>query len=428
LLFAFAAAFSVSLAYLGLAAFTLAFVAQGARLRRLLQEPVVWAGLVFAAFVTLHSAIWYLQAPTPEYAHVVARTGADWVKLLLFVPLAWWLARWPRRIGLVLFLAVLGLALGFLRKVDWLTLDAAFLARQFWDYLPPLALGLFSGVGAIGLLVCRAGVFARLGPGPWRWPAVVAYLLLVALLLQMLVLSFSRSAWLSFAACLVLWGGLAGTHALRQRDPRTWRRGFWSGIAVLVLLGVAAGMNRDALTARLGEEHQTLTQIAAGHLDDANRSSIALRLHAWRFAYDMWLERPWFGWGSGTSPYWIQQSGLERLKDHDLWLSDLHNTYIELLFQLGLVGTSLLMLLVGLLVRDASRRCLQDPSPEGHDRPPCLCDLLLIAGAFVAIWMLADHRATNHDWRFFWMLLAGSAYALHLAPILAPRQPQEGEA
>lgn len=45
-LFAFTAAFSVSLAYLGLMLFSLAFVAQGPHLRPLLAEPVVQAGLV----------------------------------------------------------------------------------------------------------------------------------------------------------------------------------------------------------------------------------------------------------------------------------------------------------------------------------------------------------------------------------------------
>jgi O-antigen ligase len=441
-LFAFTAAFSVSLAYVGLTLFTLAFVAQGARLRPLLREPVVRVSLAFAAFVAVHSLVWYLQAPTAGYAHEVARTGADWVKLLLFIPLAWWLGGDPQgtgssvrgmkslrfhppHIGLVLFLAVLGLALGFLRKLDWSALDAAVFTQQFVAYLQPLALGLFAGVGAIGLLVCRSQLFARVAAGPWRWLAILGYVLFVALVLEMLVLSFSRSAWLGFGACLVLWGGLLGVRALGRRNGSASRRGFLGGIAALTLVGAAVGLNLDTLSSRLGVVYHDLGQVAFGELEEVNPSSIALRVRVWHFAYGMWRERPWFGWGAGTSGYWIQDSGQAQLKDADLWLADLHNTYAELLFQFGVVGAVLFLSLVGLLVWTAARRCRRGPAQEGSAAPPCLCDLLLLAGVFVALWVLTDHRATNHDFRFFWMLLAGSAYALHLAPVLAGAQDRD---
>ena len=97
----------------------------------------------------------------------------------------------------------------------------------------------------------------------------------------------------------------------------------------------------------------------------------------------------------------------------------LHNTYLELFFQFGVVGASLFLSLAVLLVQTTVRRCRRGLPRNLRCGPPCLCDLLLLAGVFVALWVLMDHRATNHDWRFFWMLLAGSAYALHLAPGLA---------
>jgi O-antigen ligase len=414
-LFAFAAPFSVSLAELGQALFVLAFLAQGPRLRPLLREPVVRAGLVFAAFVGLHSLAWYLQAPTAAYAQGVVRTGADWIKLLLFIPLAWWLAMRPRRIGWVLLLAALGLALGFLRKLDWLALDAGFFTQQFVNYLQPLALGLFSGVGVIGLLVCRAELLAVVRPGPWRWLAVAGYVLLVALLLELLVLSFSRTAWLGFAACLVLWGALTAVRSLRRGKPMAWRRGLWGGAAALSLLGLVVTLNLDTLSSRLGTEQQTLAQVASGGLEETNRSSLALRLHVWRFGLGIWLERPWFGWGAGSSSGWIRESGLPQLWADDRWLAHLHNTYLELLFQFGLIGALLFLALPALLVRTTARTCQGQSPGSWPGGPRCLCDLLLMAAVFVALWVLMDHRATNHDWRSFWMLLAGSAYALHLA-------------
>ncbi len=421
-LFAFSALFSVTLADIGLALVVLAFVAEGRRLRGLWTEPAVRVALLFAAYVAVQSLFWYLNAPTPGYAATVARTGADWIKLLLFIPFGYWAARRPHHIPGLLLLFALGLAFGFVRKLDWGALDAGFFTRQFTDYLQPLALGLFAGVSALGLLVCRAALLAPVRRGGWRWLILPAYAALLLLMLELLMLSFSRSSWLAFAACLVLWGLLTLVQALRGRDPTQLRRGLGTLALVAALLGSAVLMNLDSLRARLGAEGNTLGQIAAGQLAQDNRSSIALRLHAWQFGTALWLERPWTGWGAGSSGYWIQDSGLTQLRDSDRWLADLHNTYLELAFQLGAVGLALFLALVWLIARDCTRACrgAGGPEPPG-DRPlPCLCQLLLLAAVFLALWMLTDHRATNHDGRFFWTLLAGSAYALHLARRSAP--------
>ena len=80
-------------------------------------------------------------------------------------------------------------------------------------------------------------------------------------------------------------------------------------------------LNLDTLTSRLSMEQQTLRRSPRGALEETNRSSIALRLNAWRFAYGMWLDRPWFGWGAGTSDYWIRASGLPQLRDGTMWLA-----------------------------------------------------------------------------------------------------------
>lgn len=419
-LFAFSAAFSVALAYLGILMFTLAFVAEGRLLRPLLAEAVVIAGLGFAAFVASHSALWYLLAPSPDYAHAVASGGADWIKLLLFIPLAWWLADAPKRIGLALSLAALGLAFGFLRKVDWAALDAAFFAQQFDDYLPPLALGLYAGTAALGLIVCRTPFTARMKSRLPGWAALTIWATLFVLFLEILVLSFARSAWLGFAACLAIWGALAAIRALRPGGTSNRQRTLLSAVAIVVLVLVAAGLNLDNLSQRMAAEQEVLSQLTAGELEETNPGSIAIRVHGWLFGYELWSQRPWLGWGAGSSGYWMRASGLPQLQQHGSWLSDLHNTYFEVLFQFGLVGAALLGLFLGLLVRDAASASCRGSLDRRIS--PCVYKLLGLAAFFAGLWMLTNDRATNHDFRFFWMLVAGSAYALHLAAGQATRR------
>lgn len=422
LLFAFSAGFSIALAYLGILVFTLAFVAQGQQLRPLLAQPVIWASLGFAAFIVAHSIAWYLLAPSPAYASTVAEAAADWVKLLLFIPLAWWLAKNPTHIGHALALAALGLAFGFLRSVEWGALDATFFTRQFDAYLSPLALGLYAGTAALGVIVCRAALISWMGMRLRPWTAPVIWVALLVFFLEILVLSFSRSAWLGFAACMVIWSMLAVKRGLRPAGSVSHRDALLSAAAVMLLLVATIGVNFDSLSQRLTAEQDFLSQLASGELVERNPGSITIRLHGWIFGYELWSQRPWLGWGAGSSDYWIQASGLPQLSQHGIWLSDLHNSYLEVLFQFGAVGAALLGLLVALLVRDAvsaGRRLVGNRTVS-----PCVCDLLLLSALFAGLWMLTNDRTTNYDFRFFWMLIAGSAYALHLASVLTPLNPQ----
>jgi O-antigen ligase len=83
----------------------------------------------------------------------------------------------------------------------------------------------------------------------------------------------------------------------------------------------------------------------------------------------------------------------------------LHNSYLELLVRFGLVGAALAAVLLGLLFRATWRAWRQGVLPEDH--------ALWLVGtlAFTAVWCLTDFRSQHHDWRYFWLLLAGSAYA-----------------
>ncbi|MCP5315575.1 MAG: O-antigen ligase family protein [Chromatiaceae bacterium] len=410
-LFALAAAPSAAAANVGIVLFTLAFFWQGRSLCPLLTEPVVLLGLLFAAFVTIHSLFWYLHAPDSDYASMVLRSAGDWIKLLFFIPFAWWLSSRPQEIGRILFIAAVGLALGFLHKINWPVLDQGFLHRQFTAYLQPLAMGLYAGVAVLGLLTCRSPLLRRWRAGPRRWLAVFGYLTLVAVLVELLILSYSRTAWLCFAAGLILLALRYVFLSQREHALRNWQMGLLAGLVLFSLLVV----NLDDLRDRMNAEVPVIEQIIEGQFSEDARGSIAVRLHGWQFALESWQQRPWFGWGAGTSHLLIPASGLPQLRVGNLWLAHFHNTYLELLFQFGAVGTLLFLLLLIALVVGAIRSRRATHLSSVRDGCACLYPLLLVAGVCTAAWVLADHRATNHDWRFFWMLLAGSAFALHLS-------------
>ena len=140
-LFAFLSLLGTSPATVALAALTLAFLWDFRDWRRLGRDPLVRVCLVFGGYVAVHSLIVYFGAAEPELTGAAADAGFDWLKLLLFIPFAYWVRGCPRRIGWLLLLALLGFTTGILRKIDWGSFDESFFHTRFEVYLPAISFG-----------------------------------------------------------------------------------------------------------------------------------------------------------------------------------------------------------------------------------------------------------------------------------------------
>jgi hypothetical protein len=125
-IFGFFALLGTSPATLGLVALTLAFLSCFDHWKTLARDPLIQVCLVFALYVATHSLITYVQAPAQALADAAVDAGTDWIKLLLFVPVAYWLRGSRDRIGWGLLLSLLGFSIGFLRKIDWEGFDVTF--------------------------------------------------------------------------------------------------------------------------------------------------------------------------------------------------------------------------------------------------------------------------------------------------------------
>ena len=128
-------------------------------------------------------------------------------------------------------------------------------------------------------------------------------------------------------------------------------------VAVLVL-GLLA-LNAKPVVDRMGEEWDLVAAMLSGEIAYSQASSFSQRWHVLRFGIDAWLLRPWFGWGPGSSKSLIELSGEPALRMPDgAPLVHVHNTYVEILVQLGWVGLLLwLAILFALLA--SLRRGLQ---------------------------------------------------------------------
>ncbi|UHD18603.1 O-antigen ligase family protein [Thiocapsa bogorovii] len=418
--FAFFALLGITPATVGLILLTLIFLIRFDAWRELARDPVALIALTFGVFVATHSLIAYFLEPTPTLAQAVADNSTDWVKLLLFIPLAYWVAGRPDRVRLVLMLGLAGFTLATFRKIDWATFDAAFFSTRFDAYLPSIAFGMFAGLGALGLLATRRAFWIE-RDHPWqRWLATTLWAVWLLIMLEGLLLSQSRGSWLGFL------GGLAilmllewrTRHATTATPPR--RR--WLAIVLgLGALGVILSSQYQTIEMRLTDQTDTLQQVISGDVTGVTSDPVGLRVNALLFTYEKWRERPWFGWGAGTSREWIATSGRpDTLMDNVEWLPHLHNAYAETLFQFGSVGLLLAVALVWALVRATRDAC------RAGRLPADLCRLFLVTLVFVLIWNLFNYRVVRSDWMVFWILLAGTAYSFRLAQLTQPAEDERG--
>jgi O-antigen ligase len=406
-LFAFFAFLGTAPATIGTVLFTLAFVGRLSHWRSLAADRLMQLCLAYGGYLLVHSLVFWRMAPSPTLAQEIARSGWDWIALLQFIPFAYWAAGREDRAQRLLFLALIGFTLDILRNIDWATFDAAFFSTRFGANLPANAFGMFTGLGILGLVAMRGRFWKRPTPGAGRLPWIGLWVLLAVVMAEGLALSLSRGSWLAFAAAVVV------LLVAEWRAGRTNNQGGRSnvvGAAVVVslILAFLVGLNAGSIKGRIAADSGTINQITQGRITAPPSDSAGLRLHVWRFGLEKWAERPWFGWGAGSSYYLIEHSGRPDLRDGAFWLDHLHNTYLEILVQLGAVGFGLISLMLLVMVLGVVQEC-RAGRISGD-----LCRLFAASLAFVLVWSLFEYRVVKHDWIFFWILFAGTAYSFRL--------------
>ena len=364
-------------------------------------SPAIWVMAALAAYVLLRGGLAAYPGGDWEVRWAAA---LEWAQLAVFVPMAYAIGGDQRRLLWVLALALLGLVLGGLYRLDWALLfasPAAFAESRPGFGAPAIVFALFSGTALLGLFTLRrrwwGGRDAR-----WQRLRIGLWLLVTVLVAQAFLLTLSRGAWLALAATAVLGVLLAGRHGRRRRPGAlTWLGA--GAVAVLVL------MNAGAMLERIGAEMGTAQALVRGELSYAPDSSFSQRWNAQRFGLAAWRERAWLGWGPGSSSALLKASN-----DPSVMLTDygpmdhLHNTYLEFLVQLGVVGLALWLLLLALLWQSVQRA----RAAEAVDID--VGNFLLLALVYLALWSLFDFHALHQDWRAFWALLAGAALSVGL--------------
>jgi O-antigen ligase len=144
-------------------------------------------------------------------------------------------------------------------------------------------------------------------------------------------LTGSRGGYLSAAASLIVFGVLS-LITLRQAT----RRLFWTVVGMSLIAAVAIGATGIFLFAK----SDYLTARARNLIDKEN-----VRIDLWHAAIEQWKLQPFVGTGSGTYLYYGRQFRTERVQNDAVWV---HNDYLQLFAEYGVVGASLFVIFLGM--------------------------------------------------------------------------------
>lgn len=170
-----------------------------------------------------------------------------------------------------------------------------------------------------------------------RLPGMVA-LALVALVPLAALATKTRAVWLSFSGSVVL--------LVFSRFPRVRR--------TCLVLAVAGGVGLVTM-AFMGSQDDTMTE----RLQE--RSPVDFRMAVYQAGWDMFLEKPLFGWGAEE----MQSELTRRITDFRQESFYFHNTYLEIVVEYGLLGLGLYLWLIIDLFRLGRKNQPHSPSPEG---------------------------------------------------------------
>jgi hypothetical protein len=231
-----------------------------------------------------------------------------------------------------------------------------------------------------------------------RWLRVVGGIV-VCVGLWGLLLTFSRGAWMGFAAggltaLVLVWGTL-------QSNRELWRGVLATMAGAIIVGGLFTVMFREQLVVRVVQpaNNPELTQesVDAGAIAATEALSLAGRRALMELSWRVIREHPLQGVGAGNTPW--QVSAYLIGDPRDLAPNYVHNTYIAAWADLGAVGVVLFVVGLGLGVVLALRR------PITPERVAVVAGgiVLAVANGFdYYVWTLLPFQV------FFWGLLAAA--------------------
>ena len=310
------------------------------------REPLTYLLIIFTIYVIVMG--YYSGLVLPESRDAQWDAVGKWLRIWLFLLIAWWLDGNTRRIILVWILAYIGFMFQVSVSFDWGDWEIIFRNQRLSLGLNLNASSLIAGIGVLGLIISFPRIISLTKHSSIRIIGVIViYLMAFTILFESMIITGSRTAWITVTIALLLsslYFVYINTQLLKKNS---YKIVIMSSIAIFSLFTYS---HWNKINDRFHQEEKLAeTLINNFDIKKVPYSSAGRRLHLWRFGFYRWLEKPILGWGPGTivtkhiskdiftNKYEKREATKLRIHPH------LHNTYLITLVRLGIIGALIIL-------------------------------------------------------------------------------------
>ncbi len=381
--------------------------------RELSRDPAFWMACAFILYLIVNA---YLAANEfPRTATEQWKGARNWGRLVVFLVLAWWMRGDPKRIYWSFLLALLGLFVHLVVSFDLSNIEIALRSGRTGFAYSIMFAGILSGACLIAMLIFTPKILNSRSRPLSKLAIGLLWFAGFAILLQLQITAQSRGAWVATSLGLLL----ASLVIVRHLDRKKLAI-FGVMFSILVLIAM---QNSSTVEQRLTKDRATISAFLNGaQMEQIPFQSMGARLHLLHYGLKRWLERPLLGWGPGTeiekhfSPQDFSEP-IDRLQASNLpRFAHLHNGFLTILAQLGIVGAGLFGLLGIFVLRQLMAAYRKKLIPD--DLSAATSGILLI----LLLSNLANSRFAVLDFQFLATLAMSAAYTTRYQRQIDARQ------
>lgn len=337
---------------------------------------MLWWALLIAVFHWL-----FVTLTLPHLAHAYPKLDHI-ARLFLFIILAWWLAGSTRNTLIFWSVAAAAVVLS-----PWIAGDG-FTDFQRGFNGERIGFGIrnvqhsamFFGTVLLGLLI----FLPRLLRGSlYHYGKLILWIPAFIIITAGVIISQTRATWLGVVA------GISTALILLFIEHR--QRFSKKHLLVIFLLLTCSFIlfitNSALIVERATAELDTILALLRGDWSSVPlstseaRSSVGERLYSWRAAIEMIAQRPLLGWGEQGVDYLFDNIEYNKAHYQALNFGHLHNLYLEITLQYGLLGLSAYIYLLTWFIKNAWF------SWQRGDMPG---DILIFCYAFLCFWSVVN--------------------------------------
>lgn len=396
---------------IGIFLVVLAFALQRPCWKWVFSLPEFWLACVVVVYVV--ACAWWASVVMPETASAQWEQAGRWMRLLLFLPFAYFFRRHKDALLWVSVFFVCGLVVSALSVVlDYYVYGKPWPGRFGGHIYKPIVFSFYCVIGLCMVIGQLPRIYSTVSGG-WRILANGVVAILIVFLLWAIFASLSRGPFLTLIAAAVVFSVTWSRYA-PSRFRLTWTRSAVFAVGFLLLSGGVFQSQFLALMNRFESDSQTYAEMLSESPSQIERiDNTSIRLNMWRFAVNEWSNSPAVGRGPGSVEFLSEKSGISHLMVHGVPFDHLHSAYFELLFCFGLIGVALAFALAAMLLL----RVVQGRRSSKIDGAQFSAFLAGVVALMV--YSLTDFRHLNYDWRAFWWLAAGAALSVGRLPRLS---------